>query len=147
MKTQSFNCLTNQFDAGITDTRLQGVITPNPAAIRRFVSSTLDSATRHLVRAVIATLVVVAIPITAIWASEALAASGIVQAIIWGSGFIFLALAVEANSDRFKPLLATGLSLGVLALLNSTGSVVFAFLAAILIAAWSAWAILQGWKE
>lgn len=147
MKTQSINWSFNQTRSIPTGKRLQGINKPDPAAVRQLVSSAIETATQHVVRASVATMTVVAILVAAIWASEILAASGIIQAIIWASSLVFLALAVEANAQSFKPLLITGLSLGVLAFLSTPGSAEFTILAAVLIAAWSAWAILQGWKE
>lgn len=147
MKAQSMNWSINQTQSNTFGKSQQGINRPDPAAVRRAVSSAVESATRHLVRDSVATMVAVTILIAAVWASEILAASGIIQAIIWASSFVFLALAVEANATSFKPLLATGLSLGILALLSSPESTGFTILAAVLIAAWSAWAILQGWEK
>lgn len=147
MKSQSINWSINQTHSNNVGSHLQGNNKPDSAVVSQLVSSTIESITQHVVRASIATMVVVAILIAAIWASEFLAASGLVQAMIWASGFVFLALAVEARAAHFKPLLATGLGLAVLALLSTAESMEFTILAAVLIAAWSAWAILQGWKE
>jgi hypothetical protein len=147
MKAQSMNWSINQTQSNTFGKSQQGINRPDPAAVRQAVSSAIESATQHLVRDSVAAMVAVAILVAAIWGSEILAASGIIQATIWASSFVFLALAVEANAASFKPLLATGLALGTLALLSSPESSEFTILAAVLIAAWSAWAILQGWKE
>lgn len=147
MKAQSINWSINQTQPSPFGNRLQGINKFDPAAVREAANSAIGSATQHLVRDSVATMVAVAILIAAIWASENLAASGIIQAIIWACSFVFLALAVETNVANFKALLATGLSLGILALLSSPESTGFTILAAVLIAAWSAWAILKGWKE
>ncbi|HET6564243.1 MAG TPA: hypothetical protein VFG52_02420 [Xanthomonadales bacterium] len=147
MRTQSINWSSNQTSSNPISQRLQGIRKPDPAEVRQAVTSAIETATQHVVRASIATFVVVGILVAAIWAADSLAATGIIQAMIWASSVVFLALAVEAKASSFKPLLATGLGLGVLALLGSPQNFEFIIIAAVLIAAWSAWAILQGWKE
>lgn len=147
MRTQSINWSSNQTSSNPISDCLQGIKKTDPAEVRQAVTSAIETATQHVVRASIATGVVVGILVAAIWAADSLAASGIVQAIIWANAIIFLALAVESSASNFKPLLATGLGLGVLALLGSPQNIEFIIIAAVLIAAWSAWAILQGWKE
>jgi multisubunit Na+/H+ antiporter MnhB subunit len=94
----------------------------------------------------VATLGVTAILVGAIWAAETLADTGVVQAVIWTSSFVFLALAVDSSPSRFQPLLVTGLVLGVLAMLATPAEIGFTILAAAIISAWVAWAILRNWK-
>ncbi len=143
MRSQSINWPVNQAPSNPISKRFQAVNAPKPAEIRNAVTSAIQTATAHTVRASVATGVVVGILVAAIWAADSLAATGIVQAVIWASAFVFLALAVEARPARFKPLLVSGLSLGVLALLGSPQHPEFVIIAAVLVAAWSAWAILQ----
>lgn len=106
----------------------------------------IDSAVHRLARASVATLGVTAILVGAIWAAETLADTGVVQAVIWTSSFVFLALAVDSSPSRFQPLLVTGLVLGVLAMLATPAEIGFTILAAAIISAWVAWAILRNWK-
>lgn len=147
MKAQSVNWSIDHTPTSTVGKSQQGIRKPDKAAVRQVVGSAIESATQHVVRASVATLVVVAIIVAAIWASEILAAGAVIQAIIWASSFVFLALAVEANAASFKPLLASGLSLGILAFLSAPGNTEFTILAAVLIASWSAWFILQGWND
>lgn len=147
MRTQSINWSVDHTAGNPIARHLQGISTKQPAEVQQAVSAVIETATAHVVRATVATMVVVGILVTAIWAADTLAATGIVQAIIWASAFVFLALAVESSTASFKPLLSTGLALGVLALLGSPQNTAFVIIAAALIAAWSAWAILRGWAE
>jgi hypothetical protein len=107
----------------------------------------IDSAVNRLARASATTLAVSTILFGAIWAGETLADTGVVQAMIWASSLVFLALAIDSNANQFKPLLATGLVLGVLALLASPAEIGVTILAAAIIAAWVAFAILRAWES
>jgi hypothetical protein len=143
MRSQSIDWSVNQATSNPVSKQFQTLNAPQPAEVRKAVTSAIETATTHLVRASAATGTVAGILVAAIWAADSLAATGIVQAVIWASAFVFLALAVEASAASFKPLLATGLSLGVLALLGSPQNPEFVIIAAVLVAAWSAAAILH----
>jgi hypothetical protein len=143
MKTQSINWSTGQTSSPSISKRADGIRKADPAEIRK----AMNAVTGYVVRGSIATFVVMAILVAAIWASQSLAASGIVQAIIWANSLVFLALAVESSAARFQSLLVSGLALGVLAMLSSPQAAGFSILAAAVIAAWAAWAIMQGWKK
>jgi hypothetical protein len=143
MKTQSINWSTGQTSSPSISKSADGIRKADPAEIRK----AMNAVTGYVVRGSIATFVVMAILVAAIWASQSLAASGIVQAIIWANSLVFLALAVESSAARFQSLLVSGLALGVLALLSSPQAAGFSILAAAVIAAWAAWAIMQGWKK
>ena len=66
------------------------------------------------------------------------------QVLAWTGGFVFLALAVEAESPHAALLnLAVGLALPVLAWLSSRIAVELIIVAAALVAAWVAGAILR----
>ena len=151
MKTQSINWSVDQRKSNSFAKRTYGhqeTISPQDTAqMRKAVASAIETTTPHIVRGSIATVVVMAILTAAVWASESLVDSGVIQAIIWASGFVFLALAIDASAARFKALLASSLSMGVLALLSSPQATEFIMLAAAIIATWAAWAILQGWKD
>jgi hypothetical protein len=66
------------------------------------------------------------------------------QAAIWAAGFVFAALAIDAESPEAAILyLATGITLPVLALLSSRVALEFLIVSAALVAAWVAAAILR----
>jgi hypothetical protein len=66
------------------------------------------------------------------------------QASIWAGGFVFLALAIEADTAELSVLnLATGIALPVLALLSSRLAVELLIVAATLVAAWVAAVIMR----
>jgi hypothetical protein len=66
------------------------------------------------------------------------------QASIWAGGFVFLGLAIEAESAELSILnLATGIALPVLALLSSTIATELVIVATTLVAAWLAAGILR----
>jgi len=94
-------------------------------------------------RLLLATLPVSAILAGSAWAIGSFDSAIVLQATIWVTGFIFLALAMDARRQIFEGLLATGLVLPVLALLSANVAVEFAILAAALVAAWVAAAILR----
>jgi len=69
----------------------------------------------------------------------------ILQAGLFTSGFLFLALAVDAEKASTGWLLAaTGIMLPVLARLSTDGSLVFTFAAVFLIALWVAATTVKG---
>ena len=63
------------------------------------------------------------------------------QATLWASGFVFLALAVDSQKPVNGLNLAIGVALPALALLSSHVSVEIAIVAAVLVAGWTATAI------
>ena len=66
------------------------------------------------------------------------------QASIWAGGFVFLGLAIEAETAELSVLnLATGIALPVLALLSSRVALELVIVAATLVAAWVAAGILR----
>jgi hypothetical protein len=66
------------------------------------------------------------------------------QASIWAGGFVFLGLAIEADTAELSILnLATGIALPVLALLSSRVALELVIVAATLVAAWVAAGILR----
>lgn len=143
MRTESINWSVNQTHTEPVTGRMSPINTPRPAEVREAVSSMIETATGHLVRGTVATMVVIGILVAAIWATDTLAATGVVQAVIWAGAFVFLGLAVESSAATFKPLLATGLALGTISLLGAAQNMALVIIAAALIAAWTAWAILR----
>lgn len=63
------------------------------------------------------------------------------QASLWGAGFVFLGVAVDAPRPLNLLSLLTGLALSTLAMLSSRVAVEIAILAAVILAAWTAVAI------
>ena len=84
-----------------------------------------------------------AIVVGAAWAITIPSLEQILEASLWASGFIFLALAVDSEKPSVAPLLVTGLALPVLALLSSRVAAEFAIVAAVVVAAWVAASILR----
>jgi hypothetical protein len=109
-------------------------------------SEPLLRATRFSSRLLLALAPALAIVVASAWAVGAGLSSGILQALIWASGFVFLALAMETRKPDFSMLLITGLTLPALALLSAWVAVEFALLAAVLVAAWVAgWILQKAW--
>jgi hypothetical protein len=95
-------------------------------------------------RMVLADVPALAIIVAAAWAIGSEQSASILQATLWASGFVFLALALEgAPKKRFVGLLLTSLALPVLALLSYHVAVEFAVVGATLIAVWVAAAIVS----
>jgi hypothetical protein len=90
-----------------------------------------------------AVVTALAIVVSATWAITLPGVEQFLQASLWTSGFLFLALAIDTKNPTFGLLLATGMALPVLALLSSRVAVEFAIIAAGLVAAWVAASILK----
>lgn len=103
------------------------------------VSQVLGLGSRWLVAAVPVAFIMAA----SAWAIGTFNSAVVLEAIIWVTGFVFLALAMESRKLNFEGLLATGLALPVLALLSAHVAVEFAMLGAALIAGWVAAAIIR----
>lgn len=84
-----------------------------------------------------------AIVVGAAWAITLPGLEQFLQASLWASGFIFLALAVDSEKPAVGLQLATGIALPVLALLSSRVAGEFAIIAAVVVAAWLAASILR----
>jgi hypothetical protein len=114
-------------------------------------NAALLSPARHLQRfsrlaskAFLALVPALAIVVGAAWLVTLPNAVLYLQVLTWASGFVFLGLAVEAESAELSILnLATGIALPVLALLSSRFAIELTIVAAALVAAWVAAAILR----
>lgn len=107
-------------------------------------SEPLAGAMRFGARLLLAAAPALAVLVASAWAVATGTDNGILQAVIWASGFIFFALAIEAIETEWAAwLFATGAALPVLALLSAFVADEFALLGAALIAAWVATAILR----
>ena len=84
-----------------------------------------------------------AIVVGAAWAITLPSLEQFLQASLWASGFVFLALAIDSEKPTIGSLLATGLALPLLALLSSHVAGEFAIVAAVIVAAWVAASILR----
>ena len=88
-------------------------------------------------RLFVAAVPALAIIVGAAWAITVPSVEIVIQASIWAFGFIFLALAVEANRDQnYGWAIATGLALPILAILSSRVASEFLVVAAAVIATW-----------
>ena len=107
-------------------------------------AATMRTAFFYSSRIVLADAPALAIIVAAAWAIGGEQSASVLQAILWTSGFVFLALAVEgAQTKHFARLLLTGLALPVLALLSYHVAVEFAVVGATLIAVWVVAAIVS----
>jgi hypothetical protein len=95
-------------------------------------------------RALLALVPALAIVVGAAWLITLPDLALFLQASIWAGGFIFLGLAIEAETAELSILnLATGIALPVLALLSSNAGLELVIVAATLVAAWVAAGILR----
>lgn len=107
-------------------------------------AATMRTAFFYSSRIVLADAPALAIIVAAAWAIGGEQSASVLQATLWTSGLVFLALAVEgAQTKHFAGLLLTGLALPVLALLSYHVAVEFAVVGATLIAAWVVVALLR----
>ena len=84
-----------------------------------------------------------ALVVGAAWAITLPSLEQFLQASLWASGFVFLALAIDSEKPTVGGLLATGIALPALALLSSHVAGEFAIVAAVITAAWVAASILR----
>jgi hypothetical protein len=77
------------------------------------------------------------------WAITVPSLGQYLQASLWASGFVFLALAIDSEKPRVSLPIATGIALPVLALLSSYVAPEFALIAGLLVAAWVTASILK----
>jgi len=103
----------------------------------------LNKATLFSTRVLMATVPALAIIVAATWAVGSAGTASILQAAMWASGFVFLALAIETSKPNITGLLLTGLALPVLALLSAHVASEFAIIAATLVAGWVAASIMS----
>lgn len=91
----------------------------------------------------LATVPAFAILVASGWAVGTEGAAGILQAVIWASGFLFLAFAIGSNETGFGRLLFSGVALLLVALLSATIAIEFAVVGAAMLAAWISTAIIR----
>lgn len=124
-------------------------IVPNPIHnpthnLQRSLPRSLTGVLSLATRALLATVVALAIVVGAAWLVTLPEFAIYLQAALWAGGFVFVALAVESDSPLAAVLqLATGIALPVLAWLSSRSAVELAIVAAALVAAWVATAVFR----
>jgi hypothetical protein len=128
MKTQTIEWLQNDFS---TRTAIAGSA--------KTLNRTLGLAAKGFTALVPALAIVVG----AAWAITLPGLEQFLQASLWASGFIFLALAVDSEKPAVGLRLATGIALPILALLSSRVAGEFTIVAAVIVAAWLAASILR----
>ena len=110
----------------------------------RRLASRANGLTRLVYRLLVAGAPALGILIATIWLISAPGLLPYLQAALWATGFVFMALAVEAERPHAAALLlTTGLALPMLAWLSSRLAVEFIVVAAALIAAWLVAAVLK----
>ena len=110
-------------------------------AITRNPVGRLNGALHLATRAFLALVPALAIVVGTAWLVTVPDLVVYLQATLWASGFVFLALAIDSQKPVNGLSLATGVALPVLALLSSRVSVEIAIVAAVLVAGWTATAI------
>ena len=98
----------------------------------------LSAATHVGRRLLLASVPALAIIVGSAWVVSNFAIINVMQAALSASGFIFLALALDARSGKSIALALTGICLPLLALLSFHVLPEFAIVAAAIIAAWMA---------
>jgi len=127
-----------------TDWRFGKNAGTKPSALENWIALTpLQRACRIGFRLLVSMLPAVMMVVAAAWATGAVEKTAVLQAMVWASGFVFLALATESEKSDAGLLVATGFTLPVLALLSAQVAVEFAVLAVALVAVWVAAAIFN----
>lgn len=128
MRANTIECLQNDFSS-------RAAIT----GAARILNRTLCLAAKGFTALVPALGIVVGIA----WAISVPGLEQLLQAFLWASGFIFLALAIDPQKPTVFLQLASGIALLILAQLSSHVAGEFAIVAAVLVAAWVAASILK----
>ena len=103
----------------------------------------LNRVTHFSTRLLLAAVPALGMIVAASWAIGSEGTAAVLQAAMWASGFVFLALAIETRKASFSALLLTGLALPVLALMSAHVATEFAIVAATLVAGWTVAAIFK----
>jgi len=101
----------------------------------------LNSATRVVIRAIIALIPALALNVGAAWLVTMPDLVVYLQAALWTSGLVFFGLALESEKATIGLSLATGFALPLLALLSSKVAVEISIIAVALVAVWISAAI------
>lgn len=94
-------------------------------------------------RSFLATVPAFAILVASGWAVGNEGAAGILQALLWASGFLLLVFAIGSHETGFGELLFSGLALLLVALISATIAIEFAVVGAAMLAAWISTAIIR----
>ncbi|NIP17846.1 MAG: hypothetical protein GWM87_06595 [Xanthomonadales bacterium] len=119
---------------------------PHIALHRRYQGAhpnwTIKAAVRSLLIGLGAALPALGIIVLAVWTFSG-GAANLTSASLWATGFVFLALAVDAGSTRAVSLAATGLAMFAFGWLSAAISAEFGVLGAFLLAAWIAFVVAR----
>ena len=115
---------------------------PKRTALRGSVG-TLNRALCLAAKGFTALVPALAIIVGTAWAITVPSLEQFLQASLWASGFVFLALAIDSEKPTVGLPLATGIALPVLALLSANVAAEFAVVAGFLVAAWVTASILR----
>jgi len=118
-----------------------GITSQNPAILAS--ASKLNRILHLAAKGFVALVPALAIVVGAAWAITDPGLELFLQATLWTSGFIFLALALESDGAVVWLSLATAIVLPALTLLGDRVASEFTIIAAALVAAWVAAAILR----
>lgn len=94
-------------------------------------------------RVLLASVPTLGILLGSAWAIGDVGSTMVLQALIWATGYVFLALAIETRKTNFAGFMLTGVALPVLAVLSALVAAEFAVIGAALVAGWVAAAILK----
>ena len=111
---------------------------PGPGGNTRLARFSPMEFTARIARLSIAGAAALAVVIAGTWAALTPSMAQVLSALLWGTGLLFFALAIETNIRRVLPVIATGLALPVLAVLGSRVAAEFSVAAVVILAAWLA---------
>lgn len=121
-----------------TQTAAFQTIDHRPAIVLREIRRDARGLTHRLLRWGFAGFAATATLVISIWAALNPAMTTYLGVSLWGLGFVFFALAVEAGQRRAVPLVLTGMALPVLALVGDRLAGEFSILAGAIVAGWLA---------
>jgi len=107
------------------------------------VKTRLELITRRVTGALPAAALALAFMAGAAWLMSGSLGGASVQAALWGSGWVFLLLAIEASGKNLGVYLVTGVGLPALALFSRLFVPELAYLGAAVLAAWLGVGIVQ----
>ena len=93
---------------------------------------------RQCTRWTVAVTVALSVVVAGIWAATTPALHQYLSALLWGTGLLFFAIAIEVKISRVMPVVFTGLALPVLAVLGSRVAEEFLVIAVTMVAVWLA---------
>lgn len=128
MKTQTIEWFHNDFPCRTATTTFAGALNRAQCLVTKGLTALVPA---------------LAIVVGAAWAITVPGVEQFLQASLWASGFVFLALAIDSQKPTIGLPIATGIALPVLALLSLHVAGEFAIVAAVVVATWVATSILR----